>query len=515
MWKLKFFYLSLFLIISLSLVTNIKADCNWNRGCSGNFDCPSCQDPNNYCCGSSVCNDFYSGTCESGFCDYQIHPSTPHWSCSYACSGGGCISPPPPLPAPPPPTNYCAAAGYYACTPGSPVGSCSLNGQTCTLYSTYQCNFNGQNYCNNSTCGAPCSGGTGPNPPQPPPPPPSGPPPPPPPPLPPGPLPPPPSSCSGVGPPPNSCSDSHFTTCDGTACQQCTVGNFDCGTFVFLANNGYTTVTSQYNNHCVPGGGTYDPTSCAVAASHCSSCNPDKPPIGYFDGLSCSGGKGWSCDPDTAGSNNVKIYYDAIDSNHLINTVTANQSRPDLTQANTGCADNTTNHAYSFNTPDSLHDGLSHTYYAVGVDINTSSTATLTYDGPGGTTINCAAPLPSVTTSPASGITCNAATLNGSANPSGSSTTGRFRYSTTSPGSTCNDTFGTRVPASGGSDLGSGTSSTAYSQTIVPSANTTYYYCALASNTGGTGVGSVLQFTTPSCISPWIQTTGGDVHSNE
>ena len=45
------------------------------------------------------------------------------------------------------------------------------------------------------------------------------------------------------------------------------------------------------------------------------------------------------------------------------------------------------------------------------------------------------------------------ATLNGTANPNGAATTGWFRYATTNPG-TCNDSFGTRAPASGGTRAG-------------------------------------------------------------
>ncbi|MBK8252377.1 MAG: hypothetical protein IPK82_06875 [Polyangiaceae bacterium] len=104
---------------------------------------------------------------------------------------------------------------------------------------------------------------------------------------------------------------------------------------------------------------------------------------------------------------------------------------------------------------------------------------------------------PSVSTSSATLVTGTTAQLNGSANPGGASTTGWFRYSTTNPG-TCNDTFGTRAPASGGSSLGAGNTSVAYSIGITGlSAATTYYYCAIAQNSAGTGFGSVVSFTTP------------------
>ncbi len=104
---------------------------------------------------------------------------------------------------------------------------------------------------------------------------------------------------------------------------------------------------------------------------------------------------------------------------------------------------------------------------------------------------------PTVTTSSATSLTRTTGVLTGYANPGGDATTGWFRYGPSSPG-TCNDTFGTRAPTTGGSALGSGTSSTAFSQPISGlSPATTYYYCALASNSMGTAVGSVLTFITP------------------
>ncbi len=103
---------------------------------------------------------------------------------------------------------------------------------------------------------------------------------------------------------------------------------------------------------------------------------------------------------------------------------------------------------------------------------------------------------PTVTTLAATAITTSAGTLNATANPNGATSTGWFRFSTTNP-TTCNDTFGTRAPASGGTALGGGTSPTSYSVTPTTlAAGTTYYYCAIASNSAGTSFGQVLQFTT-------------------
>ena len=104
---------------------------------------------------------------------------------------------------------------------------------------------------------------------------------------------------------------------------------------------------------------------------------------------------------------------------------------------------------------------------------------------------------PTVTTGASGNRTGTGATLNATANPGGDATTGWFRYGTISPG-TCNDTFGTRAPASGGSSLGSGTSNVAYSQGISGlSPGSTYYYCGIAQNSVGMAFGSVLSFTTP------------------
>jgi hypothetical protein len=96
----------------------------------------------------------------------------------------------------------------------------------------------------------------------------------------------------------------------------------------------------------------------------------------------------------------------------------------------------------------------------------------------------------------ATSVSSSSATLNGSANPGGASATGYFRYAQSSPGA-CDDSFGTRAPAAGGSALGSGTSSNLFSVDVTGlAAGTTYYYCAIASNAAGTSFGAVGSFTT-------------------
>ena len=103
---------------------------------------------------------------------------------------------------------------------------------------------------------------------------------------------------------------------------------------------------------------------------------------------------------------------------------------------------------------------------------------------------------PTVVTGSATNLTTSGATLNATANPNGATATGYFRFSTADPG-TCNDSFGTRAPASGGTDLGSGSANVAFSEILSGlSAGTTYYYCAIAQNSSGTSFGSVSSFTT-------------------
>lgn len=110
---------------------------------------------------------------------------------------------------------------------------------------------------------------------------------------------------------------------------------------------------------------------------------------------------------------------------------------------------------------------------------------------------NGAAPsAPATTTVAADNTTDTGARLNGSANTNGLSGTGWFRYSTTDP-VTCNDTFGTRAPASNGSTLDAGTEVRNFNRTISGlTAATTYYFCAIASSSSGTSFGSVMPFLT-------------------
>lgn len=105
---------------------------------------------------------------------------------------------------------------------------------------------------------------------------------------------------------------------------------------------------------------------------------------------------------------------------------------------------------------------------------------------------------PSVVTLTASNVATSNATLNGSANPNGTATTGWFRYDTVDPGF-CNDVFGTRAPLAGDFSLGSDNAVVNYSQDIANlTMGATYYFCAVAENTAGKVFGSVIPFITSS-----------------
>ncbi|MDP1827067.1 MAG: hypothetical protein Q8L48_27585 [Archangium sp.] len=131
------------------------------------------------------------------------------------------------------------------------------------------------------------------------------------------------------------------------------------------------------------------------------------------------------------------------------------------------------------------------TYFFCALASNSNGTAT------GGVLSFTTTNVPVVTTSAATALNATGATLNGSGNPSRATATGWFRYDTTNPG-TCNDTFGTRSPATGGTALGAGSTAVAFSSAVTGLTSlTTYYFCAIASNAVGTSLGTVQSFTTP------------------
>jgi hypothetical protein len=121
-------------------------------------------------------------------------------------------------------------------------------------------------------------------------------------------------------------------------------------------------------------------------------------------------------------------------------------------------------------------------------------------------------PPPTVTTNPATSITTTSMTLNGTANPNNFATNGWLRYSATNPGA-CNNTFGVATTPTA---LGSGNTNIPFSQSILGlTSGTPYYYCALAQNTGGIGMGTVLNTITTyevPTVSLTINNVGGTVN---
>src|SRR5262249_53610699 len=83
-----------------------------------------------------------------------------------------------------------------------------------------------------------------------------------------------------------------------------------------------------------------------------------------------------------------------------------------------------------------------------------------------GTVLSFLTPVPpTVPPTAAAGIPEPQAPIGGSGIPSGAAATGWLRFALSSP-PTCNDSFGSRVPASGGTALGSGYAAVPFSQPI-------------------------------------------------
>ena len=100
-----------------------------------------------------------------------------------------------------------------------------------------------------------------------------------------------------------------------------------------------------------------------------------------------------------------------------------------------------------------------------------------------------AAVAPTATTNAASSVTAAGATLNGSINANGTSTTVTFEYGTS-------NSYGTSVSATPATVTGSSATSVSYSLTGL-TAGTTYHYRVKGVNTAGTGYGNNATFTTP------------------
>ena len=104
--------------------------------------------------------------------------------------------------------------------------------------------------------------------------------------------------------------------------------------------------------------------------------------------------------------------------------------------------------------------------------------------------------LPVVKITPPAQLAGTFAVLSGTVHPGNTPTTAWFRYGTSSPGETCNDTFGTRAPWSGGLQLAAGNDVVPFTQSITGlTRGTTYFVCAFAQNALGTVASEVLTVT--------------------
>jgi hypothetical protein len=108
-----------------------------------------------------------------------------------------------------------------------------------------------------------------------------------------------------------------------------------------------------------------------------------------------------------------------------------------------------------------------------------------------GTTRRSGGSAPAVVTNAASAIGTTTATLNGTVNPNGASTTYQFEYGLTTA-------YGSTSPGSPGS-AGSGTAPVAESTNLTGlTSNTTYHFRLNATNATGTSHGNDATFTTQS-----------------
>jgi hypothetical protein len=106
---------------------------------------------------------------------------------------------------------------------------------------------------------------------------------------------------------------------------------------------------------------------------------------------------------------------------------------------------------------------------------------------------------PAVTTSAASGVSQSGATLSGTVNPNGQSTTYYFQYGTST-------SYGTQTGPAG---VGAGTTPVDVHQAIYGlTPNTTYHYQLVAKSSAGTSYGSDQTLTTPSTATSQVAVMG-------
>ena len=157
--------------------------------------------------------------------------------------------------------------------------------------------------------------------------------------------------------------------------------------------------------------------------------------------------------------------------------------------------------------------GATCTVPAANLPTATTYGVTVTANNAGGTGTTAASatitvsttPAPTVVTNAATNITTSGGTMNGSANPNGTSTNGYFQWGTsTAYGNTTASTA-----------LGSGNSSTPFAINLINApANTTYYYRAVATSSAGISYGNGVSFVTGTSGCSEIEPNDGSLSAN-
>ncbi len=201
-------------------------------------------------------------------------------------------------------------------------------------------------------------------------------------------------------------------------------------------------------------------------------------PVGNFDEIRLSDGavRGWSYDPDSSSSSEVvQIFINgAAGAGTLISSAATDVLRSDVNTARgiTG------NHGFEFLIPNTYRDGISHSIYVYGIDINDSTRSTLLAGSPKSFTLTTPispTPTPTPTPPPATGVL---PTINFTATPS-----------TISAGGTAVLDWSVTLASTVSIDQGIGTVLLNSGQSVSPSVTTTYTLTAI--NNDGTSTKSV------------------------
>lgn len=200
-------------------------------------------------------------------------------------------------------------------------------------------------------------------------------------------------------------------------------------------------------------------------------------------------------------SNPPSIFTDPATSVGTTSATLRGQVNPNASSTSAWFEYGTTLSYGSTTSPQSMGSGTSLSSYSRGVSLTCGTTVhfravasnaagAVTGSDRSFTTSPCTVTPPEVMTNAASAVGSSSATLNGQADPNGSTTTAWFEWGMTT-------SYGTSTSPQG---MGAGTSFASYSQDLSGlDCNTTYHYRAIADNAGGTVPGLDTSFTTAAC----------------